>query len=184
MLSKNSSVSLLERLAEIVVEMEQRFRARLMHGHVADVQPLPGEVVDQRLRLRIGEHALDLRLHDLGLLKCLLHRQVDELVIGNAAPQEERQPRRKIEVAHPVRLRVAGSRLALNPEQELRADEDAANRHLDARVEPVLARRRRDSAPSAHRDRPRSPAGGRRGVRAWRRSSWRTSRPSQTAGSR
>src|SRR4030095_1174942 len=45
---------LLERLAQVVVEMEKRFGTRLMCPNVADVQPLSREVVDERLRFRVG----------------------------------------------------------------------------------------------------------------------------------
>ena len=51
-----------------------------------------------------------------GLLQRLLHREVEQLVVGNAAPQEERQPRRQIEIADAIRrirrsLLPAGSRI-------------------------------------------------------------------------
>ena len=57
----------LEGLAQVVVEVEQHFRTRLMHGHIADEQPLAGEVLDERLRARVREHPPHLLLQDVGL---------------------------------------------------------------------------------------------------------------------
>ena len=63
------------------------------------MQPLLGEVVDERLRPRIGQHAPDLLLEHRRLLQFSLRRKRDQRLVGEAAPQEEREARRKREVA-------------------------------------------------------------------------------------
>ena len=50
-----------QRVAQIVVEIRERRRIRLDTRDVAQEQPLPGEIRHERLRARIGEHALHLR---------------------------------------------------------------------------------------------------------------------------
>ena len=84
---------------------------------------------------------------------CPRSASVEQLVVGNAAPQEERQARRELEVADAVRPRRRGAgRIALDAEQELRADEQPLERQLDARVEarrsarPVRVERRAAAA--------------------------------------
>ena len=63
-------------------------------------------------------------------------RHVQQLVVGNAAPQEERQARGQLHVADAIRrLRRRARRVALDAEQELGAREHRAQRHLDAGVE-------------------------------------------------
>ncbi len=81
----------LEGHAQIVVEVEQQLRTRLQPGHVADVQPLAGEVVDQRLRARVRKHAPHLLPQNARIVQRPLDGHVHELVVRNAAPQEERE---------------------------------------------------------------------------------------------
>ena len=49
--------------------------------------------------LRIGQHPPDLALEHRRILELALRRDAQQLVVGNAAPQEERQPRRELEIA-------------------------------------------------------------------------------------
>ena len=51
-----------ERLAQVVVEVGERPRVRARRGEVPQIQPLAGEVGDERLGLRIRQHALHLLL--------------------------------------------------------------------------------------------------------------------------
>ena len=83
----------------------------------------------------------------------------EQLVVGNAAPEEERQPRRQLEIAEAIGgARRHAGRVALDAEQELRAGEDAAQRQLDAArrtCPPPCGRARRTRAArcrSASRD--------------------------------
>ena len=66
-----------------------------MFSQVAQVQPLAGEVLDERVGLRIGEHAPHLRLEHCGLAAARpAAASVEQRVVRDAAPEEERQPRR------------------------------------------------------------------------------------------
>ena len=70
---------------------------------------------------------------------------VQQFVVGDAAPQKKREARGELEVAdaegEPSRIcRPALSgveRVALDPEQKLRADQQPLERALDAEVEPA-----------------------------------------------
>ena len=102
------------RLTQRIVEVgiEQRQRADALQA--AQVQPLAREVDRQRLGPRILQHAPDLLLeHGRILQPALAARRVISSSSGLRAPEEERQPRREIEIAdaiRPARLRrAAGS---------------------------------------------------------------------------
>ena len=71
----------------------------------AKAEPLIGEVVDERARTRVGQHAPDLLVEHRGVAKLVLRGEVQQLIVRNAAPQEERQPRGQVEVADRGRLR-------------------------------------------------------------------------------
>ena len=62
----------LERLPEVVVVVKQGFRTRLVPVDIADVKPLAGEIVHQRLRTRIREHPAHLLLQHFGLAQVVL----------------------------------------------------------------------------------------------------------------
>jgi len=65
--------------------------------------------------------------------------EIDQLLVGNAAPQEERQTRRQFEVADLVgsACRYFG-RLDLSAVNEVRIGQDALDDGLDAAVELAL----------------------------------------------
>src|SRR5579871_291112 len=59
----------------------------------------------------------------------------EQRVVGNAAPQKEREPRRKFKIADPIRLAgLQAGRLGFLTENEFRIDQDAPQRHLDAAI--------------------------------------------------
>ena len=64
----------------------------------------PAKLLDQCLRLRIREHALDLRVENGRILELPLLGDSQKFVVRDAAPQEERQPRRQFEIAELVDL--------------------------------------------------------------------------------
>ena len=112
---------------------------------VAQIQPLRREVVDQRLGALVGQHAAHLLLEHRGVLEAPVHRGIEQLVVGNAAPQEERQPRRQLEIVDAIGAGLArcprslgGGGLALDAEQERRARQHRAQRHLDAVLEAAV----------------------------------------------
>ena len=66
-------------------------------------------------------------------------RRVEQLVVRNAAPQEERQARGEFQVADAIGgIRRDAGRILLDAEQELRTHQHRAQRHLDAGVETAL----------------------------------------------
>ena len=127
---------LLEGLTEVLVELGEQLRIGHHIPNVAHGQPLAGEIVHQRLRAGIGNHAAHLLFQDRRILERGASGHVEERVVGNAAPQEKRQPRGQLEVADAVdgRPRFAG-RVRLDTEQEPRADKESFQRKLDARLE-------------------------------------------------
>lgn len=76
----------LESLSQIVVEVEQQFRAGPKLRHIADVKPLPGEILDERPRLRVVEHPLDLSRQHGRIVKHLVGRGGQQIVVRDAAP--------------------------------------------------------------------------------------------------
>ncbi len=80
-----------ERLPKVVVEVRKVVVVRDDILQVAQLQPLTGEVVDQRRRLGIGEHPLHLLVQHGGTAERALRRHLQQRVVRNAAPQEEGQ---------------------------------------------------------------------------------------------
>ena len=69
------------------------------------------------------------------ILQLALARQPEQLVIGNAAPQEERQPRSQFEVADAIAAAGGTSgRIALDAEQKLRAGQNPLQRQSRCRL--------------------------------------------------
>src|SRR5207247_8956332 len=96
--------------------------------------------------------ALDLLGQHAGILELAGRREVEQLVVRNAAPEEEGQPRSQLEVAQPVwgpGFHVDG--LALEPDQELWRRQQRLERALDPAVEVALG-------PPFPLDRPGRPA--------------------------
>ena len=103
MLSKNSSDSRLRPLPQLVVPVGIEDAVGRGRRQVAQIEQLLGEVRDQRVRPRVGEHAPHLLLEHASAAQPPLRRDGDQLVVRNAAPQEERQPRRELEIGDAVR---------------------------------------------------------------------------------
>ena len=98
-----------ERRAEVVVEPgEAPVRVRRQQPHVANLQPLTEEVPHQCLaRARIRQHAPHLPIEHAGVVQLAANREIEQLIIGNAAPEEKRQARCELDVGKAVRLRPA-----------------------------------------------------------------------------
>ena len=91
------------------------------------------KLVDQRSRARVGQHPPHLPLEHRRLVQLAARRHVEQLVVRDAAPEEERQPRRQLEIADAIRrVRRDAGRILLDAEQELRAHQHGGQRHLDA----------------------------------------------------
>ena len=137
---------------------------------VAQVQPLAGEVVDERVGARDRRaSAAPAARGPPAACSCPVAASVEQFVVGNAAPEEERQARRQLEIADPVYAAfgatLAGSRSMRNRKSGLTSMR--AQRRLDAAVERRRLPRPSDRSPSAAASvARRSPDGGRRAARA------------------
>ena len=92
----------LERLPQVVVEHRERVHVGRGGLDVSQVEPLRREVADERGRPVVGEHPLRLSPQDRGGFQLAAASRRQQLVVGDAAPQEERQPRRDLEVGQTV----------------------------------------------------------------------------------
>ena len=100
----------------------------------------PAKFVTSAARARIGQHAPHLPLqHRAARAAGPAPASVDQLIVRDAAPQEERQPRCELEVADAIRRpggHADGSRSAAK--DELRIGQNAAKPELDAGLEGSL----------------------------------------------
>ena len=67
------------------------------------MEPLRREVRDERARSRIGEHAPHLLLEHARLMQLSRNRHVQQLIVWNAAPEEEGESRRELYIADAIR---------------------------------------------------------------------------------
>ena len=120
------------RLAEPLVEIPEHKAVRMLLLEVANIEPLSGEIVRQGLRLGIGEHPRDLTVEDHRVVKPAFFCNIEEVVVRDAAPEEERQPRGEFEVAD--RMDRAGRTLRgfFMHEQEVRGHQDGLQRRADS----------------------------------------------------
>ena len=80
-----------ERGAHTLVEIAEQVDVRFLGFDVAQEQPLGGEVGHQRAAARIGEHARHLAAQDFGLAQRSRGSRIQQLVVGHAGPEEERE---------------------------------------------------------------------------------------------
>src|SRR5262249_27416002 len=105
--------------SQVVVEIGEQTKVRRDGIQVARMQPLNGEVGRQIARPVVREQTSHLLFVNVGLSQLLSLSQVQQLVVGNAAPQKERQTRREVEVADRVGgFRGKILRIVLHAEQE------------------------------------------------------------------
>src|SRR5262245_52160769 len=123
---------------------------------ISEQQPLGSEVLRQHLGSRIREHSLDLTPQHQRIPELSLECSIQQLVIWNAAPQEERQTRRHLHIIQLIRRRLVsrrtwnnfrrsvrrGGRIGFNAEQEQRIDEQPAQGELDSNIEAAPGRTR------------------------------------------
>ena len=84
----------------------------------------------------IGEHPLDLLCQRLRIAQPAFHRHITKLVVRDAAPEEEGETRRELDVADAIRLTGRHRRgLFFDPVHEPRRHQDAGQRLLDPGVE-------------------------------------------------
>ena len=125
-----------EGLPQVVVEVPKKIGAWNDRVDIAQPQPLSGEIRREVERAAIGEHPARLLLELSGLTQLAPNGGVEQLIVRDAAPQEERQSRRQFEIADSVdTARRYFLRVAFHAEQELRVGEHSAQRRCDSSVE-------------------------------------------------
>ena len=124
------------RAAQRVVEAGEQRAVRVLRMDVADLQPLTGEVVREPRGAAVRQQAPHLPGEGLGVAQAARLRQVEQLVVRDALPQEERQPRGQLQVAQRVdAARPRAGRGPLDAQQEARHREQGFEGALDARLE-------------------------------------------------
>src|SRR6185295_15703727 len=116
-------------LAKIVVEIGEEASVGAGRIEIAELEPLRGEARDERLGARVGQHAAGLPRQLPGLTEAAALREVEQLVVRDAAPEEKGQARGELEVAQAVGgLRRQSRRITLDAEEELVVHENGAER--------------------------------------------------------
>ena len=96
MLSKNAVHEELgfvaEGLAQAVVEIREQGNRRTLSVEVSQLQPLAHEVAHERLGAPVCEHAPYLLVEDGGVAEPAGGSDIEQLIVRNAAPDEEREP--------------------------------------------------------------------------------------------
>ena len=129
----------LKRLTQVVVEVGKQIRIGDDAAEVPQMEPLTGKVADEGKRTRVGEQAAHLLAQDGRLAQTPLARHLQQLVVGNAAPEKERQTRRELEVRDAVRAASCdGGRFSLGSKHEGRTREDAAQPELHPHLEGAV----------------------------------------------
>ena len=82
-----------ECLAQVVVEIREHQKVRRDFVQIAKLEPLPGEFGHQGIGPFVHDHATDLSFEHARLAQSAGDRQVQQFIVRNAAPQEERQAR-------------------------------------------------------------------------------------------
>ena len=101
---------------------------------IAQVQPLVGEVGDQGARAGIGQHPAHLLFERRRVVKFAARGRVQQFVVRNAAPEEKGEAGGQFEIADAVGGPGGSARRILfHPEEELGADQDGTEGHLDTR---------------------------------------------------
>ena len=79
----------------------------LEHANPVQLQPLPGERIEEALNLRVGDHPVQLRGQPIGGVKFTALRRGEELLIRHRAPEEIGEPAGQLKVIH-LRARLPG----------------------------------------------------------------------------
>src|SRR6185369_8614503 len=130
------------RLTEVVVKVRESLRIANDVFEVSQIEPLAGKVLDERVRLGVREQPAHLRRSHQRIAQATSLREAEEPVVGNAVPEKERQARSERDVDVVATLPVGVQ--TLDPEDELRADEETLERCLDAAVEVAVLSTRRE----------------------------------------
>src|SRR5262249_31343455 len=91
-----------ERLPQALVKNGEDVRVGRDAFEISEVQPLPAEVADEGLRARIVEHPADLLLQDKRTLQLSMFGLIQQLIVGDATPQKEREARGEFKIIQAV----------------------------------------------------------------------------------
>ena len=80
----------LEGLPKVIVEIGKLAAIGTGAFQIPKIQPLAGEVGGQRAGPIVGQHPARFALQDGGFVQLTLHCQGQQLIVGNAGPQEKR----------------------------------------------------------------------------------------------
>jgi len=80
-----------QRLSQVVVEGRKQQPVRRGRAQVAQIQPLTGKVFRECARARVVQHPLHLLVQHRWVAQPTSHCQIQQRVVRNAAPEEERQ---------------------------------------------------------------------------------------------
>ena len=137
-------------LSQVLVETWKVSRIRFLQLDVPKIQPLLGEIRDQRFGSGVGQHAPHLLVEHARRAELTATRQVEQLVVRDAGPEKERQARGELEIGDPVDLSVGHTgRVSFDAEQKLRAHQHAFDGALDTALEATL-----DTPPLVERQEP------------------------------
>ena len=102
----------------------------------AQIQPLRGEVVDERIGgARVRQHSPHFSNKDRRVRQLTALGQREQAIVGDAAPEKERQARGEFDAVEPIRrLRRLKGRLPVDAQQEVRVDEHAFERELNSGI--------------------------------------------------
>ncbi len=130
-----------KRLPQGIVEVGKRLLHRDRRRQVAQEEPLPGEVAHERGEPIVGHHAADLAIEHGRVAQPPLFRQPQQFLVGNAAPQEKREPRGELDITDAIRRIGRNARwIGFDAQQELGADEQTLQRVIDAFIKATACR--------------------------------------------
>ena len=78
-----------EGVPQTEVEVGKQSRARRLRVHITQVQPLRGKIGRKRLGAGIAKHPAHLLIQHGSIAQLAPHGKLEQLLVRNAAPQEE-----------------------------------------------------------------------------------------------
>src|SRR5262245_43387002 len=129
-------------LAKIVVKVREQVGVGLNVPQVSQMQPLARKVFDKGCRFWVSQHASHFPLQRSRHLQASCTGGLEQLVIGNAAPEKKRKSRSQLDVGEAMRLmRLArGARgIAFHAKQKLGARQNTLQCRLNARFKASIA---------------------------------------------
>ena len=125
-----------KRVAQVLVELGKEIRIGLDVPQIAELEPLAAKLSTSARDRAVAQHPPHLPLEDRRVLQLAAHRHVEQFVVRNAAPEEERQTRRELDIGDAIRRACREMcRIDLDAEEEVGSDQHALERRLDRLIE-------------------------------------------------